>query len=102
MTDQPKIEDEMPELDDNVPDLEEAPTTNQNDVLPENLGDMGGVGEDRKQSRSEKKARKAVSKLGLKQVTDIFRIAIKKSKGVKKKKSNINDFFIYINSLFKK
>ena len=74
----PTIEDEMPNLDDNVPDLEEAPTTNQETG---NLPNLEGEG-DRKQSRAEKKARKAVSKLGLKQVTDIFRIAIKKSKGL--------------------
>eukprot|EP01091_Cochliopodium_minus_P013405 TRINITY_DN430_c0_g1_i1.p1 TRINITY_DN430_c0_g1~~TRINITY_DN430_c0_g1_i1.p1 ORF type:complete len:198 (+),score=66.42 TRINITY_DN430_c0_g1_i1:32-625(+) len=76
MTDnKPTIEDDVPGLDDNVPDLEDAPTSSQD--FP-NLGE----GEDRKQSRAEKKARKAVAKLGLKQVTDIFRIAIKKSKGV--------------------
>ena len=74
----PTIEDDVPELDDNVPELEDAPT---GQTLPPNFGgDLGS--EDRKQSRAEKKARKAVAKLGLKQVTDIFRIAIKKSKGV--------------------
>ncbi|WAR06053.1 NACA-like protein, partial [Mya arenaria] len=35
-----------------------------------------------KQSRSEKKARKAMSKLGLKQVTGVTRVTIRKSKNI--------------------
>ena len=35
-----------------------------------------------KQSRSEKKARKVMSKLGLKQVTGVNRVAIRKSKNI--------------------
>ena len=39
-----------------------------------------------KQSRSEKKARKAVQKLGMKPVSDVSRVTIKKSKNVRKRR----------------
>lgn len=35
-----------------------------------------------KQSRSEKKARKAITKLGLKQITGVSRVSIRKSKNI--------------------
>ena len=53
-------------------ELESADAVNQ-----ESAGAAGG-----KQNRSEKKARKAMLKLGMKQVTGIKRVTIKKSKQV--------------------
>ncbi len=42
--------------------------------------EAGGRG---KQSRSEKKSRKAMQKLGMKQITGVTRVTIKKSKNVR-------------------
>ncbi len=56
--------------DDEPPALEEA-------------GDDLEGGDDSKQSRGEKKARKALSKLGLKNVPGITRVTIRKSKNVR-------------------
>jgi len=70
---------------------------NDSDGVPELVGDDGVAGADDKdkgnalfdesgskvkQSRSEKKARKVMSKLGLKQVTGVNRVAIRKSKNI--------------------
>jgi len=50
------------------------------------LAEATGLSEDlaskQKQSRSEKKARKAIAKLGLKQITGINRVTMKKSKNI--------------------
>merc|ERR1719409_2270019 len=49
----------------------------------EGAGEDGKKGEDRgKQNRSEKKSRKAVSKLGMKPVPGIVRVTAKKSKNI--------------------
>lgn len=58
--------------DEEPPGLEEAPTG----------GDAEGQDKSTKQSRSEKKSRKAIQKLGMKPVTGIIRVTVKKSKGV--------------------
>ena len=42
----------------------------------------GGSGKAPKQSRSEKKSRKAMQKLGMKQVPGILRVTVKKSKNI--------------------
>ena len=59
-----------------IAELEEAP--------PEGgAGDEGGDDEaGGKQNRSEKKARKAMQKLGMKAVPGIFRVTVKKSKSI--------------------
>merc|ERR1719327_1408971 len=44
--------------------------------------DTGKDGEKSKQNRSEKKSRKAVSKLGMKPVPGIVRVTVKKSKNI--------------------
>jgi len=71
--------------DDSVPDLEDAEGSQINAGqaqvaaaagLPEELVSKA------KQSRSEKKARKIMSKLGLKQVTGVGRVTIRKSKNI--------------------
>merc|ERR1712083_261662 len=66
--------------DDSIPELEEtAGETAAGDAA-------AGLGEDAsskaKQSRGEKKARKIMSKLGLKQVTGVSRVTIRKSKNI--------------------
>lgn len=69
--------------DDDVPDLEEADEgqTNKSDAFA-----AAGIQEEpvskSKQSRSEKKARKAMSRLGLKQITGINRVTIRKTKNI--------------------
>ena len=68
--------------DDDVLDLEDA------DDTPVHSGDAfaaagiqeGNVSKAQIKSRSEKRARKLMSKLGLKQVPDVTRVAIRKSK----------------------
>ncbi|KAI9565294.1 nascent polypeptide-associated complex subunit alpha [Daphnia magna] len=67
--------------DDSVPELEDAGTAVQSQVaaaagLPEELVSKA------KQSRGEKKARKIMSKLGLKQVTGVSRVTIRKSRNI--------------------
>merc|ERR1712142_1409778 len=63
--------------DDSIPELEETAGE---------AGGAAGLGEDAsskaKQSRGEKKARKIMSKLGLKQVTGVSRVTIRKSKNI--------------------
>jgi len=66
--------DEAPDLvGDGGPDKDKAAATN---ALFDESGSKA------KQSRSEKKARKVMSKLGLKQVTGVNRVAIRKSKNI--------------------
>ncbi|GBG59624.1 hypothetical protein CBR_g49889 [Chara braunii] len=61
------------EDDDDVPDLEEA----------QHEGEDGVAGPGRtKQSRSEKKSRKAMQKLGMKPVPGVIRVTIRKSKNI--------------------
>lgn len=47
------------------------------------IGEGDGGNENSKQSRSEKKSRKAVLKLGMKPISDVSRVTIKRSKNVK-------------------
>merc|ERR1711868_348078 len=66
--------------DDSIPELEETAGEGAGE------GDVKAVGDEAankaKQSRSEKKARKAMSKLGLKPVTGVSRVTIRKSKNI--------------------
>jgi len=67
--------------DDDAPELEETAATGQSQVaaaagLPEELVSKA------KQSRGEKKARKSMSKLGLKQVVGVSRVTIRKSRNI--------------------
>merc|ERR1712172_160628 len=66
---------------DGVPDLEDGDVQQQSQ-----LAAAAGIQEElvskAKQSRSEKKARKAMSKLGLKQVQGVTRVTIRKSKNI--------------------
>eukprot|EP00055_Hartaetosiga_balthica_P002471 m.4099 g.4099 ORF g.4099 m.4099 type:complete len:203 (+) comp2168_c1_seq1:74-682(+) len=78
MSEEPKIEDVTEEVDsdnEEVPDLVEGEATNENDDVKED-GDESGP----KQSRSEKKARKALAKLNLKPISNISRVAIRRNK----------------------
>ncbi|CAH1241202.1 nascent polypeptide-associated complex subunit alpha-like [Branchiostoma lanceolatum] len=78
-------EDTESDSDDSLPELEDAgdglPTSQQ-----EQMAQMAGIQEEpvskAKQSRQEKKARKAMSKLGLKQFTGVSRVTIRKSKNI--------------------
>jgi nascent polypeptide-associated complex subunit alpha len=65
-------EDKKDSSDDEPPGLEEAPTG----------GEQAGQDKSTKQSRSEKKSRKAIQKLGMKPVSGIIRVTVKKAKGV--------------------
>merc|ERR1711971_81032 len=66
---------------DGVPDLEDGDVQQQSQVSA-----AAGIQEElvskAKQSRSERKARKAMSKLGLKQVQGVTRVTIRKSKNI--------------------
>ncbi|XP_055747405.1 nascent polypeptide-associated complex subunit alpha, muscle-specific form-like isoform X1 [Salvelinus fontinalis] len=69
--------------DDSIPDLEEQDSTQTQQAQ---LAAAAEIDEEpvskAKQSRSEKKARKAMSKLGLRQVTGVTRVTIRKSKNI--------------------
>ncbi|XP_077993342.1 nascent polypeptide-associated complex subunit alpha-like isoform X2 [Glandiceps talaboti] len=75
--------------DDSIPDLEDqdisATQASQNEKWSQMAASMG-VNEEQpsrqKQSRAEKKARKAMSKLGLKSVTGVNRVTIRRSKNI--------------------
>merc|ERR1712205_143379 len=60
-------EDEVKVADQDLPEMEDGD------------GEAGGKG---KQSRSEKKSRKAMQKLGMKSVPGIIRVTVKKSKNI--------------------
>jgi hypothetical protein len=65
------------ESDDDIPELESAP-----EAAPA-AGAEAEEGAGGKHSRSEKKSRKAMAKLGLKPVTGVVRITVRKSKAVR-------------------
>ncbi|XP_047220161.1 nascent polypeptide-associated complex subunit alpha isoform X4 [Girardinichthys multiradiatus] len=71
--------------DDSVPELEEQDSA-QTQTQQAQLAAAAELDEEpvskAKQSRSEKKARKAMSKLGLRQVTGVTRVTIRKSKNI--------------------
>jgi len=71
--------------DESVPDLEEQDSA-QTQTQQAQLAAAAEIDEEpvskAKQSRSEKKARKAMSKLGLRQVTGVTRVTIRKSKNI--------------------
>eukprot|EP00483_Globobulimina_turgida_P007378 UN07392 len=76
------IEEVESDSDDGMPDLEAA------EVVPESTTDQQNAVEDEeeapktKQNRSEKKARKAMQKLGMKPLNGIVRVTVKKSKNI--------------------
>uniref|UniRef100_A0A8C5UDQ9 NAC-A/B domain-containing protein n=1 Tax=Malurus cyaneus samueli TaxID=2593467 RepID=A0A8C5UDQ9_9PASS len=71
--------------DESIPELEEPEGSEPSPAQPQ-VGHALGPGEEplskAKQSRSEKKARKAMSKLGLRQIHGVTRITIRKSKNI--------------------
>jgi len=80
----PVIEDANSDSEDEMPGLEDtaaagAGTTEEAAGAADAANDEAAKG---KQSRGEKKARKTLSKLGLKQVTGVTRVTIRKSKNI--------------------
>lgn len=63
---------------DEIPELEEQPATTEAAVAPA----AGAEAPEAKQNRSEKKSRKAMQKLGMRPVTGVLRVTVKKSKNV--------------------
>jgi len=72
------VEDEEEEDDEEegMPELEPADSVKKDEDID------GGKGKGSKQNRSEKKARKAMQKLGMKQVPGIVRVTVKKAKNI--------------------
>merc|ERR1712013_234490 len=72
--------------DDSIPELEETAGETAGGDAAVTAAAAAGLGEDAsskaKQSRGEEKARKIMSKLGLKQVTGVSRVTIRKSKNI--------------------
>merc|ERR1712029_763221 len=72
--------------DDSIPELEETAGETAGGDAAVTAAAAAGLGEDAsskaEQSRGEKKARKIMSKLGLKQVTGVSRVTIRKSKNI--------------------
>ncbi|KFK31846.1 hypothetical protein AALP_AA6G166200 [Arabis alpina] len=75
---QMKLEKENDVVVEDVKDGEEDDDVDEDDDDVEVAGENDGS----KQSRSEKKSRKAMLKLGMKPVTDVSRVTIKRSKNV--------------------
>jgi len=71
---------EVSDSDDDMPDLEDASTTVAETT--DAVADADEPAAENKQSRSEKKARKAMSKLGLKAINGVSRVTIRKSKNI--------------------
>lgn len=65
------------ESDEDIPELESAPEAPSAAAGAEGEAAAGG-----KHSRSEKKSRKAMAKLGLKPVSGVVRVTVRKSKTV--------------------
>jgi len=88
LDDKTKSEDELKnedsgsdtDSDDSEAEVEDA--GDENKTGEEKTLDGEGLVSKAKQSRGEKKARKVMSKLGLKQVTGVNRVAIRKSKNI--------------------
>nr|BAF46352.1 alpha chain of nascent polypeptide associated complex [Nicotiana benthamiana] len=76
---QQKIESEEPIIEDEEDDDDEDDDDDKDDDDAEDLGDGSGRS---KQSRSEKKSRKAMLKLGMKPIPGVSRVTVKKSKNI--------------------
>jgi len=75
--DKPKIEEADEDTDDDMPDLETTDVSQVAGAETDEAAARGG-----KQNRSEKKARKAMQKLGMKQIPGITRVTVKKAKNI--------------------
>lgn len=73
--------EEIDDSDDDIPELEEQDETGDDDGIP-NLEAVDGTEDDKTQNRNEKKSRKAMIKLGMRPMTGIVRVTVKKSKNV--------------------
>jgi len=81
----PVIEDANSDSEDEMPGLEDTEAKDCCNEPSETCGGADGANDEAgktKQSRGEKKARKSLSKLGLKQVTGVTRVTIRKSKNI--------------------
>ncbi|KAH8512626.1 hypothetical protein Peur_056616 [Populus x canadensis] len=74
--DKPEVEDEE---DDDEDDEEDDDDKEEDEAEGQQDGDVGGR---LKQSRSEKKSRKAMLKLGMKTIPGVSRVTVKKSKNI--------------------
>jgi len=86
-TEEPKAEEKVTvtegaESDDEVPELESVPAAPESQAPIPSAGEGVGAGIGGKHSRSEKKSRKAMAKLGLKPVTGVVRVTVRKSKAI--------------------
>jgi len=79
-----KVEDSESESSDtdSVPDLEDAPEDGQQVEGDVKSGQIDDPSKGSKQSRGEKKARKVLSKLGLKPIPGVCKVTIRKSKNI--------------------
>jgi len=80
-----KVEDDDGEGEDDGEDEDdddEMPALENAAAVKDEEGKVGAAGKGGKQNRAEKKARKAMQKLGMKQVPGIVRVAIKKAKNI--------------------
>ncbi|KAL9386449.1 hypothetical protein Peur_019573 [Populus x canadensis] len=74
--DKPEVEDEE---DDDEDDEDDDDDKDEDEAEGQQDGDVGGRS---KQSRSEKKSRKAMLKLGMKTIPGVSRVTVKKSKNI--------------------
>lgn len=76
------VEDASDDSDDDMPELEEAPAVDPAAAAAAANARAGAVDDDSgvKFSRNEKKARKAISKLGLKTIQGVEKVTVKKNK----------------------
>ncbi|KAK0591956.1 hypothetical protein LWI29_010747 [Acer saccharum] len=76
-----KIDPDKPVVEDDEDDEDEDDDDDKDDDDVEGLQD-GEIGSRSKQSRSEKKSRKAMLKLGMKPIPGVSRVTVKKSKNI--------------------
>jgi nascent polypeptide-associated complex subunit alpha len=79
LLEQQKIDDEVPVVEDDEDDSEDDDDDDKEEDDAEGHGDASGRS---KQSRSEKKSRKAMLKLGMKSILGVSRVTVKKSKNI--------------------
>lgn len=77
-------DEDAPIIEDVEEDEDDDDDDDDDDAAAEGQQGGGGNNDGSKQSRSEKKSRKAMVKLGMKPVTGVSRVAIKRTKNVSK------------------
>jgi nascent polypeptide-associated complex subunit alpha len=82
MVEQQKLDADKPVVEDGEEDDDEDDEDEDDDKDDDDVEGQDGSGRSSKQSRSEKKSRKAMLKLGMKPIPGVSRVTVKKSKNI--------------------